>query len=548
MRLKIFFSIVLFSLALNANAQQTQILLGPEIPLRGLDDYQGLLHADETGYTIHIYERSGKGILGQPGRRLILEKYGKDFEQLYSYEYGTDKMITVDLISSGKGYVWVVVEKSGSYKYTYSMIPISLDGKEGAKQRLFAVEIGKEADIPEASLLLSPDSTNVAFVSIFDRDSKKKAAKIYTAMASEQGVLVWDEWTDLKGNQKQYEIQDLKCTNDAEVVVVTKYFRDKDAKETKRTRDDTKVAGYTMELIRLHPDLKKLVKQPIVIDRSYIKEASIRLDPITNDVLCAGFTSTKEDGNINGVFFVRYDNEMKTLHKDQRSFSIEELIYLDKADADVNFKKGKEGLDNEYGMVDMILMPDGRTIITAERNYARTNNNSFNNFNTFGGIDRNSNFITTLYSNDIVVIEVAAGGSIDEVNIIPKKQSAIMESGWFYTNPGLDRLRRSDLFLSHTHMQLGSSILFFYNDREDNFSKEMHKRRNIDRSRRMHTAEVEFSLTEITDIAPILGDVEGGYVLSPTRSRQISDSTFFMTLVRPSGRNVGSFRLGVIKY
>ena len=56
-------------------SQVPEIAVGPEIPLRQSDEYQGLLHADESGYTIYLYERSGKGILGEAGRNLIIEKY-----------------------------------------------------------------------------------------------------------------------------------------------------------------------------------------------------------------------------------------------------------------------------------------------------------------------------------------------------------------------------------------------------------------------------------------------------------------------------------------
>ena len=529
--------------------QAPQVQLGPEIEIREQDEYQGVIQADDTGYIINIYERSGRGLLGEPGRKLILERYSTNFEQIFSYEYGEKETSTVELVSTGSSIIWVVLEKINSYKYSYSMVPIGLDGREGKKQKLFTIEVAKASDIPRTRLFLSPDSTKVAFTATFDTDSKKEETEIYTAVASDHGDVLWDEWTKLRGNQKQYDIQDQKLTKGGELLLLTKYFKNEDGKKTVKIKNDKEVAGYSMEMLRIHPDLPKTIKYPLEVDKHFVHNAAIVIDPLTDEILGSGLTSSKEGGNINGVFFERFDSEYNLLVNNHHKISTKELISFDKLNADVNLKRGKAGLDQEFVMRDIIPMPDGRTIITVEEIYTRRINNNINP--TGIGFTRN-NFnnseSVTLYTNDIVVIEVNKDGTINNMDLIPKKQSVSQFSSQGLSFSRSVDLKARELFLSYTYMRYGNKLLFFYNDRNDNFDRDMDNRRGIERSNRMQTAYVELTDKDIFDIRPLIPQFNSDYVVSTTRSKQISENKYFLSLLNPSNRNVRSVRLGILSF
>jgi len=201
-----FLLFTLFSIQLLAQAPDFQ--LSQDISLRAQDEYQGLIHSDTSGYLLHIYERSGKGILGIPGRNLILEKYDKNLKQEYSYAYGESSMISLELVSLKERLIWIVMEKTGSYDYSYSMIPIELDGKEGRKKHLFDIEVNKASDIPYTYTRLSPDSSSVAFIAEFDVNKKRRKTEIYAAVIAQDATITWDKKTAMRGNQKQYGVLD----------------------------------------------------------------------------------------------------------------------------------------------------------------------------------------------------------------------------------------------------------------------------------------------------------------------------------------------------
>jgi len=61
--------LALLSIVSALNAQNLNFNFSEEILLRKHDEYQGLVHSDTSGYIIHLYERSGKGLLQHPGRK-----------------------------------------------------------------------------------------------------------------------------------------------------------------------------------------------------------------------------------------------------------------------------------------------------------------------------------------------------------------------------------------------------------------------------------------------------------------------------------------------
>ena len=546
--------IIIMSLLLSTmtiKAQTPEITVGPEIPLRQNDEYQGLLHADDSGYTIYLYERSGRGILGESGRNLIIEKYDTKFNQVFSYEYGEKDMITVDLISTGKSLAWTVIEKISSYKYTYQLIPIALDGKQGRAKKLFTLEIGKASDIPQTRMLVSPDSTKVGFVALVDNDKKKDEVELYCAVTSEEGEILWDEWAKLRGNQKQYEIQDVELNNDGEFIFLTKYNKDEDGKETVKNRNDEKIAGYTMQLLRVHPDVKTVERHPVEVDKQFVHEASIQIDPLTGDVICAGLISTKEGGNINGAFYTRYDNDYNQVVTNKRAFSTNELISLDKARVDVSLKDGKSGLDNDFNIRELIVLPDGRTVMIAEEIYTRTRSDNFNPINPAGTFNRfgsGRSESTTLHVNDLVIVDISNEGEISNVDIIPKKQSVLVSRGFFRAIGGADFFLSSDYYLSYSYINVGNTLMLMYNERDSNFDREQSRRRTITTGRDMRTASVDYNANSISDISPLFDELGDDYVLSTSKSRKVGDGSYFMTLIDPRSNRIKHVRLAVMTF
>ncbi len=532
------------------SAQQTAPKLSGDIILRNQDEYQGLIHSDPSGYWLHIYERSGRGILGMPGRNLILEKYDTAMKQEFSYAYGENSMISVELVSVKDMLVWIVLEKTGSYKYSYFMIPIGLDGKEGKKQFLFDLDINKTIDIPYTYTRLSPDSSSVAFVAEMDANKKKRQTKVYAAVMNNKAEVLWDKMSTLKGNQKQYQILDYQLTRDNELLFVTKYFKDKKAKsEVKNKRGETE-AGYVIDLMTMGPNHKIPQKQTIYKEGTFFHDVTFEAYA-SGGVNVAGLISEESGGNISGVFFAQFDADQNPVISKTDKFTMSELIGLDKANVDVNLrKKNNQGLDDEFELYDMIRLADGSVVITAEENFVRSYTENYrvgSIYNTFGNrAGRNESVY--LNSHDIVTIKLSSNGTVEGLQLIPKKQAHLMYQGRMFFNPNPQLLRETDLYLSHSNMVLDDKVLIFYNDDSNNFDNPARKnRRRIENTETMETAMATLYDTLDYDLESFFGE-DSRFLISPRRSKQIGSNKFFITLVPQRDRRQQNIRIGVLTF
>lgn len=532
------------------SAQQTAPKLSGDIILRNQDEYQGLIHSDPSGYWLHIYERSGRGILGMPGRNLILEKYDTAMKQEFSYAYGENSMISVELVSVKDMLVWIVLEKTGSYKYSYFMIPIGLDGKEGKKQFLFDLDINKTIDIPYTYTRLSPDSSSVAFVAEMDANKKKRQTKVYAAVMNNKAEVLWDKMSTLKGNQKQYQILDYQLTRDNELLFVTKYFKDKKAKsEVKNKRGETE-AGYVIDLMTMGPNHKIPQKQTIYKEGTFFHDVTFEAYA-SGGVNVAGLISEESGGNISGVFFAQFDADQNPVISKTDKFTMSELIGLDKANVDVNLrKKNNQGLDDEFELYDMIRLADGSVVITAEENFVRSYTENYrvgSIYNTFGNrAGRNESVY--LNSHDIVTIKLSSNGTVEGLQLIPKKQAHLMYQGRMFFNPNPQLLRETDLYLSHSNMVLDDKVLIFYNDDRNNFDNPDRKnRRRIENTETMETAMATLYDTLDYDLESFFGE-DSRFLISPRRSKQIGSNKFFITLVPQRDRRQQNIRIGVLTF
>ena len=534
-----FFVLIFFG---NTAAQELEFNFSGDIILRNNDEYQGVIHSDSLGYITHIYERSGKGLLHHPGRKLILERYSKALKLDFSYEYGSEGMISLELISMGSQLIWVVMEKTKAYKYAYSMIPIGIDGKEGKKQLLFSTSISNARDIPITEICLSPDSSHVAFTALFDSNSKKKETEVYAAVIDEQSNISWDKFTSLKGNQKQYEVFDFHVSNSGELVMLSKYFRNEKGKSTIKTRNNKKKAGYTMNILKISAEEKTPKKIELGLKGSFIHQAALEINPITNHLYCAGMTSATNGGNINGVFLSEFDQQLNKLNTTQNKFSNQDLISLHKRDIDVKFKSDKEGLDDDYELCNIILTENGNVTLVAEENYVRTVNNNM------GGLTYAANDVSTEYnSNAVLLTQISSDGEITKLDVIPKRQTSILFRGRNFINPSVKRMRQSDLFMSHSIMDYDDELFVFYNEHRDNFEARK-KPKIIDRVNRMVSAVVRSSSSSETELNPLFSTNENAFLISPTRSRKLTENTFFITLVEPTRNSSRNIRIGTVTF
>lgn len=540
----------------NTIAQEATYIYSNPIPLRPQDNYQGLLDTDSTGYTLQLYENGGKGLLDLPGRTLMLEKYNKDFKQVFSYAYGNEGEVSVDIVALKETFIWIVMEKKGQYKYECSMIPISKDGKQGKKQFLFVAKIDKVDQIPICQLQLSPDATQVAFIATFDWDSKRESTDIFTAVINSKAEILWKKFTSLKGNQKQYDIKDYKLNDQQEILCIAKIFKDKKAKEVVKNKRDKKVAGYNLNLMKIDAHNNKPQIQKLELNKVFINQAAIRILP-SGEIICAGLTSPKHDGHINGFFYSKYDREWRLLNSDTRELSATDLIRLSKGDADVNLrKKDNAGLDETYDLCNIIPYNDGSCVISLEQNYVIQNTNFNDPFNnSFYGISNRYNNNTTAHyrSNDLITVYITNNGNISDINLIPKKQQELIYSGFRFINVNEESSRKESTYLSHTYMMHHNEIYFIYNDHNKNITEAetQKKQRIVYNVKDMESTIVSNQRSNIksnTGKTYFFAEQDADLLISPNRTKQISSNQLFFSAIAETGGNNRLLRFGLMTF
>ena len=518
-----------------------------EIELRPQDKYDGLLHTDSTGYLINIFENTGRGILDLPGNRLILEKYDNNFKQVFSYEYGDEKTVTLEIISMDTYLAWIVMEKVGSYKYACSMIPIYMDGKEGKKEFLYETPIEKLSQVPYTFVKKSPDGQQLSIIALFDEDSKKESTEIFTTVVNNKGSIQWDKFTTLRGNQKQYNISDFEVTDTGEIVFVSKVYKDEKAKDKVKNRRDEEIAGYSMNLFKINQNTTKPLKATLEVEGEFVHDASIKILK-SGDIICSGLTSIKHNGNITGIFYARYKNDFVPIEMDTKKFNFNDLVDLSQEEIDVNIKKKKKmGIDNNYDLTDIMPLSDGSILMTMEQNYI-ISSTTYNNFDpAFSrGINSGQRTDTYLVSNDILVVTVSNQGEISQINIVPKKQNFLIYTGYFRPSIDVETTRKSSPYLSYSYFIKNDQVYFIFNDHEENLEQTKRKKRKT-LHRLNHIESALVALGNIETPGYFFAEQDENLIVSPTRSKQIDDNRLFFSTMEPAGRN-NILRIGVMTF
>ena len=83
--------LAIFAIVGSISAQKVKIELSPEFKLSKQKSLASHLHSDQTGHYMYFRERVVKGILVTQNVNFVIEKYDKEFKQIFSKTYLSDK-------------------------------------------------------------------------------------------------------------------------------------------------------------------------------------------------------------------------------------------------------------------------------------------------------------------------------------------------------------------------------------------------------------------------------------------------------------------------
>jgi hypothetical protein len=190
----------------------------------------------------------------------------------------------------------------------------------------------------------------------------------------------------------------------------------------------------------------KIKELDINLSDKWVSSVTFDIAP-TGDLIAGGFYSNTQYFSIAGTFYLRIDDTtrvitaqgMKAFEKDfMREFLPEKKI-----------KKGKELTDFYFDH--FVLREDGGALLVAEQYYMITNYYWDPYLYTY-------NYTYQYYYNDIILVNVAADGTIEWTKKIPKKQISANDGGYYS---------------SYAFGYNGSDACIIFNDHPDNLA--MHK-------------------------------------------------------------------------
>ncbi len=411
-----------------------------------------LIYCDNGDMIKYSYEEKRAIIGGKPTITPYLTKYDKRFKEIKSKEYkASEKGIKFTGLIKLKNFIYF---RTNSYdketkSTTHFAQPININTLEpdGAEINFGSFQANNKNDESTVNFVLSADSSKVlVFASMPYQKSENE--KYYMAVYDNNLKKLWSKSVELPYLDKYVEMFSYFVTNQGEVGVLLKHF-DQDVKKESIRVDGVKIASYKEKLLIYKGSDEKPQELVLDIGNKFVHAVNLSTNSKDNLTLF-GLYKDKENGHITGYFVSTIDvaSQKVTLAK-QGGFSDELIELLDMDDQGSKSKKDP-GLSNNFKFREVVQRDNGSKDYLVEfYRYKWTTDNTNGHF---------TSHINYEYG-DIVDINIALDGKTIFTRI-----------------PKIQRAQDIDLACGFTSLPFGNKLYLFYNDNNDNISKDLSKR------------------------------------------------------------------------
>ncbi|NNE27179.1 MAG: hypothetical protein HKN09_10075 [Saprospiraceae bacterium] len=253
-------------------------------------------------------------------------------------------------------------------------------------------------------MLVSEDSTKVAFLHILPGQDYKKDEYITVAVFDENLKLEWQSTHFYKFSKKEFEITQSEVSSDGKVFMVG-WTHKKRSGSKRGSRSEEYLPDFEYKLYEIR---EGEIIQDIVNIGDRVAPLDVALffpDPKKSDFLLTGFyTDDNHKTRQKGLFFAKGHPDVGLLSSQITEFKARDLKNLV---SDRAISKGK-GLDLSYDINQLLRFDNGTLGFVAEKNYVSyTNNNDYYNpyygyYNSFYG----PNYREPLFHTDDILIPV----------------------------------------------------------------------------------------------------------------------------------------------
>lgn len=187
--------------------------------------------------------------------------------------------------------------------YIYSMDIDTENLKKNKERKIHTIKYRN--GIPATRLVVSPDSTKLAFISerwLGDNDE----VKLDIALFNIQGTPIWSDPVYIDGTSERISITDAVVDNIGNIYMSYKLFEKYSNQRSKKNKKGDKVPAYDTRIITFGIDETEAYVTISDQDK-FIRKCDLVYNPIKNKVQAIGTYSIKDGGNLSGVFLTDVD-------------------------------------------------------------------------------------------------------------------------------------------------------------------------------------------------------------------------------------------------
>ncbi|MDA9873363.1 hypothetical protein N9C25_03980 [Saprospiraceae bacterium] len=225
--------------------------------------------------------------------------------------------------------------------YIYSMNIDTKNLKKQKKQNIHTIR--SPHGIPATRLIVSPDSTKLAFISqswLGDNDE----VKLDIALINIQGTPIWSDPVYLDATSERISITDAVVDNTGNIYLSYKLFDKYRNQRSKKNKKGEKIPAYDTRIITFGLDETEAYVTINDQDK-FVRKCDLIYNDTKGKVQAVGTYSIKDGGNLSGVFFTDIDpTSMKA--KESKFYKFDKkLISLIKKDGFGQTKNKDPGIE-----------------------------------------------------------------------------------------------------------------------------------------------------------------------------------------------------------
>lgn len=515
--------------------QNVKLKLSDEIKLERKKVLSGLLHHDDSGY--YMTFETPAGFLSTK-RELSIAKYDKKFKQKYLKTYSStgSRFQTEGTTKLGDQFVWLQSKRDTKDKvYTLYAVPISKSGKAGKPKTLIRAKYEKNRDVVQFDWKINEDSTKLLVIAEIDRNAKNRDYISNFAVFDSELKSIWKKSVKFKESQRQVDRQSFELAKNGEAYITARIFEDNKSAGV-LSQAFSSDSNYDNYFVKINGEGHKRYK--LDLGDKFIKGFKIEESEFDESLVCVAMTGNTISGPILGMSYFKIDaNTGEITYAKNRNFSDEEIDKFGRKNTSKDRRSKEKGLDDSFIFREIISYEDGSFIIVAEE-YKVT-------IRTTTDAQGNSRTTSLFRNNHIVIARADNDGTIQNIDIIPKKYSA-SKNGY----PSSEIYEEKTHYMFYSTLTTNDITYFLYNDDEKNFSRNV---TDIDRYK---------TVTRFNECVAVIAHIDEsgklvrkelfkkedtGSIMMPKFSVELTDTELFVFLKRRKLLGKNSFKFGILE-